>query len=158
MKIKNRAGDFLGGDRDSARADNTVRTSAARPSKLRVFITAKSQVKRMPTTTAAIRRFQIRNGLQVTGELNSDTNRALVSSNPTPAPTAAPRGPPLMSPLSLSPDDEKLAEPSQGAPAGSIRRKDAFAGGDKIYQPNPAYSVEPGHRAASGRFICRHTV
>ena len=39
-------------------------------------------------TTAAIRRYQIRNGLQITGELDSETQRSLgVASTTTPAPT-----------------------------------------------------------------------
>src|SRR5437868_15314398 len=33
-------------------------------------------------TTAAIRRYQIRNGLQVTGEVDSETLRSLSTSNP----------------------------------------------------------------------------
>jgi len=40
-------------------------------------------------TTAAIRRFQIRNGLQVTGELNDETVRALGVGNGAPAVTRA---------------------------------------------------------------------
>src|SRR5437763_8870528 len=94
-------------------------------------------------TTAAIRRFQIRNGLQITGELNSDTMRALVSRNPTPAPTAAPpRATPYVAAQPSPDDEEDLAEPSQGAPPdrsaeGRIR------GSDQIYQPNPAYPSSP---------------
>jgi peptidoglycan hydrolase-like protein with peptidoglycan-binding domain len=41
-------------------------------------------------TTAAIRRFQIRNGLQVTGELNDETLRALNSSSAATVQTATP--------------------------------------------------------------------
>ena len=44
--------------------------------------------KKDPDTTAAIRRYQIRNGLQITGELDSETQRSLgVASTTTPAPT-----------------------------------------------------------------------
>src|SRR5207248_10892184 len=44
--------------------------------------------KKDPDTTAAIRRYQIRNGLQITGELDSETQRSLGASSPTaPAPT-----------------------------------------------------------------------
>ncbi|MDQ2866814.1 MAG: peptidoglycan-binding protein [Verrucomicrobiota bacterium] len=42
-----------------------------------------------PATTAAIRRFQIRNGLQVTGELNNETASVLKLSH-APAPSVAP--------------------------------------------------------------------
>ena len=50
-------------------------------------------------TTAAIRRYQIRNGLQITGELNAETQRSLglaskPSSNPTPRPQNTPGPPP----------------------------------------------------------------
>src|SRR5882762_12015872 len=43
-------------------------------------------------TTAAIRRYQIRNGLQVTGELNDETLRSLRNnpSKPSPAPAITP--------------------------------------------------------------------
>src|SRR5437667_6280795 len=56
--------------------------------------------------TAAIRRYQIRNGLQVTGELNDETLRSLgikssglsrpttKPASPTPAPSAVPSEPP----------------------------------------------------------------
>src|SRR5437764_4496331 len=49
-------------------------------------------------TTAAIRRYQIRNGLQITGELNTETSRSLgLSSKPASTPAARPAqtpGPP----------------------------------------------------------------
>ena len=41
-------------------------------------------------TTAAIRRYQIRNGLQITGELNAETRKSLGVTGSAPAPTAAP--------------------------------------------------------------------
>ena len=49
----------------------------------------------MPDTSAAIRRFQIRSGLEITGDLNAETEQALRKSTPTPAPaaTAAPTAP-----------------------------------------------------------------
>src|ERR1700730_9301382 len=101
-------------------------------------------------TTAAIRRFQIRNGLQVTGELNSDTMRALVSSNPTPAPTAAPpRATPYVAAQPAPDDEEDLAEPSQAAPPD--RSAEArIRGGDQIYQPNPAYPSSPAIAPPAG--------
>src|SRR6266849_4999698 len=37
-------------------------------------------------TTAAIRRYQIRNGLQVTGELNEETLRSIESASPSSSP------------------------------------------------------------------------
>ena len=125
-----------------ARADDTV-AQAQQALKTQGFYYGQITGEKNADTTAAIRRFQIRNGLQVTGELNSDTMRALVSSNPTPAPTAAPpRATPYVAAQPAPDDEEDLAEPSQGAPPdrsaeGRIR------GGDQIYQPNPAYPSSP---------------
>jgi peptidoglycan hydrolase-like protein with peptidoglycan-binding domain len=48
-------------------------------------------------TTAAIRRYQIRNGLQITGEINAETQRSLgltSQSSSTPRPRPAPPSPP----------------------------------------------------------------
>src|SRR5256884_9504672 len=51
--------------------------------------------KKDADTTAAIRRYQIRNGLQITGELNAETQKSLgvkgTVSPPHATPTAAPR-------------------------------------------------------------------
>src|SRR3954470_4551856 len=56
--------------------------------------------KKDADTTAAIRRYQIRNGLQITGELNAETQRALgliskpaASPKPRPAQTPGPTPP-----------------------------------------------------------------
>lgn len=48
-------------------------------------------------TTAAIRRYQIRNGLQITGELNAETRKSLgvAGGAPAPAPATAPTRPPV---------------------------------------------------------------
>jgi peptidoglycan hydrolase-like protein with peptidoglycan-binding domain len=47
--------------------------------------------KKDADTTAAIRRYQIRNGLQITGELNAETQRALgLTSKPASTPAARP--------------------------------------------------------------------
>ena len=60
-----------------------------------------------PDTVAAIRRFQIRNGLQVTGELNEETLRALgVGSNPRPVAKATPAATPDTSDLRSEPNEE----------------------------------------------------
>ena len=55
-----------------------------------------------PDTTAAIRRYQIRNGLQVTGELNDETRRSLESVSPTSSPAIAKASP------SATPDTSDL--------------------------------------------------
>ena len=66
-------------------------------------------------TTAAIRRYQIRNGLQITGELNAETLRSLGLSSK-PASTAAPRpqhtpGPPPPDYVSPTPAPRTTAAP-----------------------------------------------
>jgi peptidoglycan hydrolase-like protein with peptidoglycan-binding domain len=55
--------------------------------------------KKDADTTAAIRRYQIRNGLQVTGELNSETQQALgLTSKPATTPAARPAATPATRP------------------------------------------------------------
>src|SRR3954451_11599468 len=56
-------------------------------------------------TTAAIRRYQIRNGLQVTGELNEDTMRSINSSSNSVASASQPAAKPAaIQPNSARPD------------------------------------------------------
>jgi peptidoglycan hydrolase-like protein with peptidoglycan-binding domain len=55
--------------------------------------------KKDADTTAAIRRYQIRNGLQITGELNAETQRALgLTSKPATAPATRPAATPATRP------------------------------------------------------------
>ena len=98
-------------------------------------------------TTAAIRRYQIRNGLQVTGELNDETLRSLRSAPPpspppvtttTPAPAPTPdtsdlrdystsTGPaPQQSPFPPVPQDRQFPFGSPNAPP--IRQGNLFSG------------------------------
>ncbi len=75
--------------------------------------------KKDADTTAAIRRYQIRNGLQITGELNAETQKSLglrgaTASTPaprvTPAPTPVPRIAPAEEEMDdLRDDDEQVA-------------------------------------------------
>jgi peptidoglycan hydrolase-like protein with peptidoglycan-binding domain len=67
--------------------------------------------KKDTDTTAAIRRYQIRNGLQITGEINAETQRALGLTSK-PAATAPPR--PANSPVPKTEDlrQEPVAPPS----------------------------------------------
>jgi peptidoglycan hydrolase-like protein with peptidoglycan-binding domain len=87
MKIRIALAIFLG-TIAIARADDTV-AQAQQALKDQGYYYGQVTGEKNADTTAAIRRFQIRNGLQVTGDLNSETMRALVSSNPSPAPTVA---------------------------------------------------------------------
>ena len=69
-------------------------------------------------TTAAIRRYQIRNGLQITGDLNDETLKALgVNSSGArdavkASPTAAPETSELKAPLKREPEPEQTQEPT----------------------------------------------
>ncbi len=68
-------------------------------------------------TTAAIRRFQIRNGLQVTGELNEETLRALSSNPAATVQTATPPPEPGDTRGQTTQDDDLGAnEPAEEAP------------------------------------------
>jgi peptidoglycan hydrolase-like protein with peptidoglycan-binding domain len=92
--------------------------------------------------TAAIRRYQIRNGLQVTGELNDETLRSLgikssgsvrpttKAASPTPAASAAPNEPPSedsetanpappVQPFSNAPQDQQVFPSNPMGPANS---------------------------------------
>jgi peptidoglycan hydrolase-like protein with peptidoglycan-binding domain len=70
--------------------------------------------KKDADTTAAIRRYQIRNGLQITGDLNAETQRSLgVASKPAATPAPAPR--PLQTPAPTPPgflEEEQNREPN----------------------------------------------
>lgn len=137
MKIKIALAILLGAIA-SARADDTV-AQAQQALKIQGFYYGEITGEKNTDTTAAIRRFQIRNGLQVTGELNSETMRALVSNNPTPAPTATPYVEAQPSP---GDEEEDLAEPSHGAPPDRSA-EGRSRGGEQVYPPNPAYSLSP---------------
>ena len=79
----------------SVRADNGV-ASAQQALKEQGFYYGKITGRPDADTTAAIRRYQIRNGLKITGELNTETQRSLritQSAAPATAPQPSPRGP-----------------------------------------------------------------
>jgi peptidoglycan hydrolase-like protein with peptidoglycan-binding domain len=82
--------------------------------------------------TAAIRRYQIRNGLQVTGEINEETLRSVNSNAVASAPHPAGK-PAAIQPNSIHPDAS--ARLSQSSPPPSFRRS------DRPLETNPPYSV-----------------
>ena len=99
-----------------------------------------------PDTTAAIRRYQIRNGLQITGDLNQETLKSLgVDSSGThpivkASPTAAPAPP-------TSPDTSDLREDRResNAPTNPLT-------GQPFPEQSPVHpedSAVPGHPAAN---------
>jgi peptidoglycan hydrolase-like protein with peptidoglycan-binding domain len=85
-------------------------------------------------TTAAIRRYQIRNGLQITGEINAETQRALgityaAPSTPRPRPTSPPI--PEEPSLRQKPTAPKLV------PAPQWPADPDDPGGERAYVPGP---------------------
>jgi peptidoglycan hydrolase-like protein with peptidoglycan-binding domain len=90
--------------------------------------------KKDANTTAAIRRYQIRNGLQITGEINAETQRSLgitytAPSTPRPRPSATP-----------IPDKPTLRqEPTEPKPVPAPRQPaDPHDPGDEsVYVPGP---------------------
>jgi peptidoglycan hydrolase-like protein with peptidoglycan-binding domain len=78
-------------------------------------------------TTAAIRRYQIRNGLQITGELNDETLRSIqahkpaspapiVAATPAPASTAAPTPDTSDLRANAAPEEDSVVQPPATAP------------------------------------------
>jgi peptidoglycan hydrolase-like protein with peptidoglycan-binding domain len=105
-------------------------------------------------TTAAIRRYQIRNGLQITGELDNDTLRSLrtvpstaspppVASAPSPTPPAPgpPAEPERDTTVNPSGPEQSLVAPPRLTPASP-----SVGGQDRqLYPPNlPAVPTQPG--------------
>src|SRR6266516_3352011 len=90
---------FLG----SVRADQTIQ-SVQQALTEQGFYYGNVTGEKSAETTAAIRRYQIRNGLQVTGEINSETLRSLnVSSNSASSPAVASNSP-VTQPTASHPD------------------------------------------------------
>ena len=83
-------------------------------------------------TSAAIRRYQIRNGLQVTGEINEETLRLVNSNSVASAPQPASK-PATIQPDSVRPDAN--ARVSQTSPPPSFRQP------DRPVETNPPYSA-----------------
>lgn len=75
----------------SVRGDDAV-TSAQQALKDQGFYYGKITGRKDADTIAAIRRYQIRNGLKITGELNTETQRSL-RLTPSAAPTTVPQRP-----------------------------------------------------------------
>lgn len=92
-----------------ARADQVVE-SAQEKLKEQGFYYGEINGKKDTDTTAAIRRYQIRNGLQITGEINAETQRSLgLTSQPAATPPPRPANTPV-------PRTEDLREEHPAAP------------------------------------------
>ena len=99
--------------------------------------------KKDADTTAAIRRYQIRNGLQVTGELNVETKKSL-NGSATAAATPSPR--PASSPASIRSETKGKVvtqEPARIAPPPDETDNTEYA-------PNPYSRSGPGLRIETG--------
>ena len=101
--------------------------------------------KKDADTSAAIRRYQIRNGLQITGELNAETRKSLGLKGDAARPraTAAPTAPPRQAVPQLTPR-QQTPQPAPIPPDDSDLRDDSLA------EPEPeaeleedGYRVEP---------------
>src|SRR5207244_2079110 len=97
-------------------------------------------------TTAAIRRYQIRNGLQVTGEINPETLRSLnVNSNQ--AASSQPASKPAVTQSNLPRPEDNSQVAQNSSPASSSEP-------DRQFEENPLFAGAPNQPAArrsSGR-------
>ena len=90
--------------------------------------------------TAAIRRYQIRNGLQVSGELNSETLQSLgIDSSGSARPATKPASPSPAAPL--KPDEQSHSESTNVTPAPPSQ---PFGGAPEDQQIYPSNPVAPG--------------
>src|SRR6201981_256506 len=85
-------------------------------------------------TTAAIRRYQIRNGLQVTGEINEETLRSVQSNSHSVASASQPASKPAGTQPNSGPPDVG-ARLSQSSPPPSLSQP------DRSLENNPPYSA-----------------
>jgi peptidoglycan hydrolase-like protein with peptidoglycan-binding domain len=85
-------------------------------------------------TTAAIRRFQIRNGLQVTGEINPETLRSLSSNSNSVAAASRSKPKPAATQPNSTPSDPSSAL-SQSSPPPTISQP------DRRLETDPSYSA-----------------
>jgi peptidoglycan hydrolase-like protein with peptidoglycan-binding domain len=123
------------------RADQTIE-SVQQSLKDQGFYYGEVTGEKNADTTAAIRRYQIRNGLQITGELNEETLRSLRSNPSTPSPAPAPAltpastpTPPAASDLRVDPAPESTETetvPAPGQPFANGQPQDR-----QLYPQNP---------------------
>lgn len=90
-------------------------------------------------TSAAIRRYQIRNGLQITGELNAETRKSLGVSGGAASPRATPRVAPPVAPVTprVTPPRTIFPDTSDLRDDGPIHEDDAEDLQRERFQPAP---------------------
>jgi len=113
------------------RADQAIR-SLQQSLKDRGFYYGAVTGDKSAETTAAIRRYQIRNGLKVNGEINEETLRS-VNSNAVASASQAASKPTTIQPNNVRPDAN--ARLSQSSPPPSFRQP------DRPVEANPPYSA-----------------
>jgi peptidoglycan hydrolase-like protein with peptidoglycan-binding domain len=133
------------------RADETV-ANAQQVLKDQGFYYGQVTGEKNPDTSAAIRRFQIRNGLQVTGELNDETVQSLQKAPAaTPAPAATVLPAPPVRPITPAPNGETSDLRDDNGPGNAAPN----AGPGQQFAPPPAGlqapTIYPGRPIPSGR-------
>jgi len=140
MKAKIAALIFIG-SLTLARADQTIE-SVQHALKDQGFYYGEITGQMSSDLTAAIRRYQIRSGLQVTGKLNSETFQSLgINSSASAQPAAKPASP---SPALPSPGDESPIEGANRTPA-PVQPLPNAPQDQQVYPSNP---IAPGTSAA----------
>src|SRR5262249_33806088 len=124
-----------------ARADQTVQ-SAQQALKDQGFYYGNVTGDKSAETTAAVRRYQIRNGLKVTGEMDPETLRSLninstsTASSQSTSKSAVPQeNANTVHPIETPPRDQNSAQQPPGAPDRQPEMNPTFPSG--LYQPAP---------------------
>jgi peptidoglycan hydrolase-like protein with peptidoglycan-binding domain len=115
-----------------AHADDTIR-SLQQTLKNQGFYYGAVTGDKSAETTSAIRRYQIRNGLNVTGELNEETLRSLKPSSTSIATAPHPSPKPVAQANKTGVDSS--THPDQSSPVASLSQR------DHPVQTNPSYSA-----------------
>lgn len=108
-------------------------------------------------TTAAIRRYQIRNGLDINGELTDDTYKSIrANANSSPPPAVAASRPAATPPVNgdRSIEDEQTAAPPNQTyqPPRQDRQSDDVVSGEPVQPGQPGQPMQPGLSMHSGYF------
>ena len=118
--------------------------------------------KKDADTTAAIRRYQIRNGLQITGELNPETQRSLgltskPATTPAPRPANTPPPPPANTPVPPPPEFREEEE-NPGPRTTPVPRSTPFeededeADDEELLERGPQQAPVPPRLESAGLF------
>lgn len=145
----------------SARADEST-ASVQKALKDQGFYYGEVTGKMDADTSAAIRRYQIRNGLKITGEVNAETEKSLATGSPASTSETARTVPRKVTPTVPSSNEEQPAPPSKNAmgmpsaplPDGSGQRSqeaqpyrpvppDGFSSGGELFANTPYEAAPP---------------